>query len=130
MRTIFIAIFILPFITKAQVTDSNRAKTFLYNQFKDGFVLMKSGVVEDAPLNYNTENQSIYFIKNEKQMMLTGLEEIDTIYLQNKKFVPVKSNFYEVVTVPVVLPLILTEANGIGLPFSFFTDPLIKRVCA
>jgi len=99
MRLILFIIFIFPIITHAQfVTDSSRIKTFLYKDFKDGYVLMKSGVVEEAPLNYNSEDQGIYFIRNGKQMILTGLEEIDTIYLQNKKFVPLKSALFEVIT--------------------------------
>jgi hypothetical protein len=99
MRIIFFSVLIFPFISQAQfVTDSSRNKTFLYKDFKDGYVLMKSGVVEEAPLNYNSEDQSIYFIKDGKKMLLTGLEEIDTIYLHNKKFVPVKSNVFEVIT--------------------------------
>src|SRR5215217_4884942 len=94
----FIAV--LPFVSHAQrgAVDSSRLKAFLYARFIDGYVLLKTGDVEQAPLNYNTDDQSIYFLKDGKYMELSGLESVDTVYLQNKKFVPVKHDIYEVVT--------------------------------
>lgn len=81
------------------LTDStNFTRDLLYDQFKNGSVLMKSGVIENAPLNYNTENQTVVFIKDGQYMILTGTELIDTIYMENKKFVPVNNKIYEVLT--------------------------------
>lgn len=100
----FLFLPLLPLLSVAQFNvaqygvDSNKLKALLFPRFLEGYVLMKTGDIEQAPLNYNTDNQSIYFMKDEKYMILTGLEEIDTIYLQNKKFVPVKSNLFEVLT--------------------------------
>lgn len=73
-------------------------KPLLFEKFIDGSVLMKSGVIENAPLNYNTDNQTIVFMKGGQYLTLMGTEMIDTIYMDNKKFVPVKDNFYEVLT--------------------------------
>jgi hypothetical protein len=78
--------------------DSNKYKAFLFDRFHDGYVLMKSGDLEKAPLNYNTDDQNIYFIEGGQFMILSGLESVDTIYFQNKKFVPVRGVVYEVLT--------------------------------
>lgn len=87
------------FSFEQSLTDStNFTKDLLFDQFKDGTVLMKSGAIENAPLNYNTKNQTIVFIKDGQYMILTGTELIDTIYIENKKFVPVNNKIYEVLT--------------------------------
>ena len=78
------------------LSDTTWQKAFLFEQFIDGTVLLKSGGKEQAPLNYNTDNQQIYFIQNGQFMVLTGLEGIDTIYIQGRKFVPVENKVYEV----------------------------------
>lgn len=79
------------------VKDSVQLKAMLFEKFMEGKVLMKSGEIESAPLNYNTDDQSIVFIKNGQYLVLTGLDAIDTVYIQNKRFIPVNETFYEVV---------------------------------
>jgi len=92
--------FLLPMFGFAQSTKDTAYfyKALLYEQFKNGTVLMKSGAVENAPLNYNTEDQTVVFVNDGQDMILTGTELIDTIYIENKKFVPVNNKIYEVVT--------------------------------
>lgn len=95
------------------VKDSVQLRTLLFNLFIEGIVLMKSGDMEKAPLNYNTDNQSIVFISNDQYMTLTELEAIDTIYIDDKKFVPVKQAIYEVVTPSEEIPLFVSYTNKI-----------------
>jgi hypothetical protein len=90
--------------------DEKQLKPFLFAKFMSGSVLMKSGVIEDAPLNYNTDNQSVFFIKDGKHFILTETSSIDTVYIQHKKFIPVNESFYEVVTVG-KLSLLVTYTN-------------------
>src|SRR5665647_1206155 len=92
--------FLCPMFSFAQPTKDSAYfyKALLYEQFKNGTVLMKSGAIENASLNYNTENQTVVFIKDGQYMILTGTELIDTIYMENKKFVPVNNKIYEVLT--------------------------------
>jgi hypothetical protein len=82
----------------AQVVQIEKTalNTMLFQNFENGTVLMKNGATETASLNYNTENQSILFKKGEETMTLTGLESVDTVYMQDRKFVPVDNTFYEV----------------------------------
>jgi hypothetical protein len=73
-------------------------KPLLLENFEGGSVLMKSGVTETAQLNYNTDNQTIVFIKDNEYLTLTGTALIDTVYLEEKKYIPVKGIMYEVIT--------------------------------
>jgi hypothetical protein len=58
---------------------------------------MKSGETKSALLNYNTVDEEMLFEQNGNYMVINKLDEIDTISLQNRKFVPVGPTFYEVV---------------------------------
>jgi hypothetical protein len=101
-------------LMKAQsVDDSIPLKTMLFEKFIGGSVLMKSGEVESAPLNYNTDNQTVVFIKNKQYLVLTGLESIDTVYMQNKKFIPVNKSIFSVVTESAPITLLASYSNTI-----------------
>jgi hypothetical protein len=105
---------VLSDVTHAQsVNDSINAKPLLFESFLTGAVLMKSGQVEKAPLNYNTDDQSIVFIKNGKYMVIDDLDKIDTVYLQHKKFVPVNNSMYQVVTDNGEVTLLVSYSNRI-----------------
>ena len=123
MKKLFLVVLIFPFFAQAQiVTDSSRFKTFLYEHFVNGYVLMKNGAVEEAPLNYNSEDQSIYFIKEGKYMVLSGLESVDTIYLKNKKFIPVKESIYEVISDPSSSTVVYVNYTNIIRPLVATAD--------
>ena len=87
------------FLTNAQqVADKPLPKSYLFDHFIKGSVLSKSGAVDEAPLNYNAEDQSIVFVRDGQTFILTNLETIDTIYIQDRKFVAANNMFYEVLT--------------------------------
>lgn len=117
MRTFIRAIFPLSFLTlfavvsQAQtVEDTIKANGYLYEKFIDGTVLMKDGSVESAPLNYNTNTQEIGFKQGDQYMILSGLEKIDTVIIDGKRFIPISDKFYEVVT-HTPMPLLVTYRN-------------------
>jgi hypothetical protein len=90
--------FLFSFVATAQNQSNDANKFFLFEKFADGTVLMKSGAKETASLNYNTENQSVVFQNNGQVMILTDLPSVDTIYINDKKFVPVGDKIYEVIS--------------------------------
>jgi hypothetical protein len=100
IRFLFIAcLFCLAsFFAHAQTSDNLHRSAYLFPQFVNGSVRLKSGVMERAPLNYNVEKQGIVFEKGGQYFDLTGLETIDTVFIETKTFVPVDGIFYEVVT--------------------------------
>ena len=49
-----------------------------------------------ATLNYNMVDEEMIFDQKGVYMALEKPQEIDTIYIQNRKFVPVEKTFYEV----------------------------------
>ena len=98
----------------SQVTthaDSIRAAGYLFADFVEGSVLMKSGSTEKARLNYNTNNQEIGFMKDGQYMELTSVETIDTVYINGKKFLPYHEKFYLVLTTSTDMPLLALIYN-------------------
>ena len=116
-----IIIIIAPFFSYTQsLKDSVQLRILLFNKFINGIVLLKSGAIEKAPLNYNTDNQNIVFIKDDQYLTLTGLETVDTIYIDDKKMVPVKKAIYEIATPSLLIPLFVSYTNKI--------EPLVATV--
>lgn len=77
---------------------------YLFTQFTEGTVKQKSGETNKASLNYNTITQEMIFEQGDQQMALDKTENIDTVFIQPKKFIPVGKVFYEVATnTPVAL---------------------------
>jgi hypothetical protein len=102
-----------------EMIDSSEFKSLLFTNFMDGAVLMKSGSVEKAPMNYNAKHQCINFINAGKYYTLTGLEEIDTIYIQHKRFIPVKNDIYEMVNE-------LNKSTSLLVSYTTRTRPLVS----
>ena len=92
-------------------TDSVHAAGYLFTDFIEGSVLLKSGSTEKAQLNYNTNNQTVSFMQGGQYMELTGLENIDTVYIDGNKFIPYHEKFYKVVTATTDMPLLALVNN-------------------
>ena len=91
---------LIPFLNYAQSANdtSIRRQSMVFDQFIDGKVLLKSGALSEAPLNYLSTDQSILFKKEDVMYTLTDLNSIDTIYISGRKFVPFNNIVYEVVS--------------------------------
>jgi hypothetical protein len=81
--------------------QSDQAKPlpqFLFPEFSKGFIKMKDGRTLSAILDYNMVDEEMVFQQQGGvYMVLDKPEEIDTVYIKNRKFVYVPKAFYEVV---------------------------------
>ena len=76
--------------------DTTHVNTYLYSDFKDGYVLMKNGTLEPGQLNYDAFDHQIVFKQGGQVMVLSDLSEIDTVYFSGRKFIPIRKTVYEV----------------------------------
>ena len=83
----------------SQTTPDGNAPQFLYPDFTSGTVKMKNGKSQTTDLNYNTVSEKIVYEKDGKIFDLINTEMVDTIFLQDTKFVPVGKIFHEVLLV-------------------------------
>jgi len=96
---IIVLLFCIPLFNFAQTaTDTSiRRQSMIFEEFVEGKVLLKSGAISEAPLNYLSTDQSILFKKEGVIYTLTELNSIDTIYISERKFVPINNLVYEVI---------------------------------
>lgn len=92
------------------MTDTLKANGYLFEDFIDGSILLHNGNSENAALNYNTNTCEIAFKQNGQYLILSNPDDVDTIYLQHSKLIPVDGKFYVVAT-NTTIPLLITYTN-------------------
>ncbi len=70
--------------------NAQKTSVFLFPDFIQGTVLMKNGARTTAALNYDAANRKMMFKQGEDLLILTNAEHVDTIYLNSRKFIPIK----------------------------------------
>jgi hypothetical protein len=80
----------------AQTNSDGSSPQFLYSEFTTGKVKMKNGKIQTTSLNYNTVSEKMVYEKNGDLYDMINTELIDTVFLQNSKFIPVEKVFHEV----------------------------------
>lgn len=93
-----IAAFLLISSTKlfAQTTKNN--SPYVFPEFVKATVLQKGGAMLEAQMNYNMATQEMLFTKDGANLVLDNYENIDTLYLNNRKFIPARQVFLEKLT--------------------------------
>jgi hypothetical protein len=103
---LFSSLFIV-FVSVTSVIGQDKTTThYLFPEFYTGKVLMKTGNIEESRLNYNSLTEEMIFETKGKYLALTNIGLIDTVYIQNRKFIPVGKVFYEV-PVNMKMPLLI-----------------------
>ena len=84
---------------KSQTTSDGSSPQFLFSGFTIGQVKMKNGRSQTTMFNYNTVSEKMVYEKDGNLYDMVNLEMIDTVFLQNSKFVPVGKVFHEVLLI-------------------------------
>jgi len=87
----------LTIILTAQSNYDTPLPQYLYPEFSSAIVKMKNGNSLTAKMNYNMVTGNMVFVRDGKLYDLLNPETIDTVYLQNCKFVHFEKVFYEVI---------------------------------
>jgi hypothetical protein len=80
----------------AQSTDNK--SPYVFPEFVKGSVSQKGGGVAEAVLNYNVITQEMMFDQNGSRLVLDQADNIDTLYIANRKFIPARSVYFEKLT--------------------------------
>lgn len=70
---------------------------YLNSNFIEGKVLFKTGVSQSANLNYDADNLLVAYEQDGKFLVVTNPQDIDTVFIADKKFIPIREKFYEVI---------------------------------
>lgn len=106
----FFFIVIVP--VKAQgisdTSDNTDNSFYLFPKFSKGIVKFKSGAYNEALLNYNILFGQMIFKEETAALALDKLNTIDTVCIQNRKFIPADTLFYEIVADKEQVPLFIS----------------------
>jgi hypothetical protein len=80
----------------AQTDSIENLPQYLYHSFTKSSLKLKTGESYTGILNYNTITEKMIFYQNGTLKTLNKPETVDTIFLQNTKFVFYENVFYEV----------------------------------
>lgn len=97
-----------------QTTSDGSMPQYYFQDFSTGRVIMKNGQVQTPKMNYNTVTEKMVFTRDEKYYDIANPEMVDTVIIQDIKFVPVGKAFYEVL-IP-SSPALLLQFKGNLLP--------------
>ena len=72
---------------------------YLFPEFTQGVILMKSGIKNKALLNYNSLTEEMIFENNGKKLAIVKgeLELVDTVFIKDRKFFTLNNKFFELV---------------------------------
>lgn len=70
-------------------------RPLLFKNFIKADILKRDGSDIQTFVDYNTNNQSIIFLKDDVYMELTGLDEIQEVKIDKSIFIPIDGKFYE-----------------------------------
>lgn len=96
--TLRLLLFALPFLApqaEAQTTQPVKLLHYALDSFSTGKVLMKSGEASVQTLNYNLLTNEMVFMRGSDFLAIARPQDVDTVFIQNRKFVPVANRFYE-----------------------------------
>ncbi|GAC1430672.1 MAG: hypothetical protein NVSMB7_06970 [Chitinophagaceae bacterium] len=72
---------------------------YVFPAFTPGKVQQKNGTISDAKLNYNVlSGEMIFETAPGQYMALASPEQADTVFILDRKFIPVRNKFYELLT--------------------------------
>lgn len=104
----------LSIILRSQNSFDRSSSQYLFPNFTNGNVKMKNNKSQTYKLNYNTVSEKMVYEQNGKLYDIMNLASIDSIYLNNSRFVHVGDVFYEVLlSAPISL---FVQYNGKLLP--------------
>jgi hypothetical protein len=98
MRTVYLSLILCLISTlgynQARKTDVSH---YLFPEFKKGNVVMHSGIKNVTMLNYNAVTEEMIFEANGKKLAVSKLDEIEAIYIEERKFIPFHNKFVEII---------------------------------
>jgi len=94
---ITLLLFVFAIDLSGQTEEKIPLPQFLFPKFIKGIVKMKAGNTYSASINYNMVDEEMIFEQKGVYMVLDKPQLIDTVFIQNRCFVPFDKAFYEVV---------------------------------
>jgi len=113
---LFVGALVYPARIKAQhINGGVKLSHYVFNEFTTGTVKMKSGETYNQVLNYNVLTGEMIFNNDGKFLAIADPANVDTVYINDRKFIPLNNKFYELL-VNKNMPLLLEFTSTIDEP--------------
>lgn len=86
----------IPGYVTGQETRTGPKPQYLFTDFNQSKLKMKDSNIKTAVMNYNTVTGCMVFVRDDEYYDLLNPEMVDTIYLNDRLFIPIGKAFYEV----------------------------------
>lgn len=83
------------FILCIQEIPAQEERILLFENYKKGTILFKNRSKTHTLLNFDASNDNIMFKQGNEEMILTNSNQIDTAYIGNRKFIPIRNLYLE-----------------------------------
>lgn len=80
----------------SQQSSNSEYPQYLFPEFSESEILLKDGQQQTELLNYNTVTEKIVCMQDDSPYDLMNTVLIDTVFMQNRKFVPYGKIFHEI----------------------------------
>lgn len=97
MKIRILLLFVVAFLS-FQNSCAQKKRLMLFDKYTKGVVLMKNRARTNAELNFDAANNNMMFKQNGEEMILTNVNQVDTVYIGDRKFIPVKKNYLEAIS--------------------------------
>lgn len=95
-KFVYVIFFLSALSVDAQTNDKPvKIVHYVFESFTNGSVRLKSGEMYNQSLNYNLVTKEMIFDRGGKYLAIAHPELVDTVYLSQRKFIPVGHAFYE-----------------------------------
>jgi hypothetical protein len=101
----FTILFFLSTTCLKALSQSEPVKTYyVFPEFSKGLIKMKNGHNDSMMMNYNMLTEEMIIEKNGIRLAISNIGNVDTLDIENRKFVPYNKGFYEIaVNAPITL---------------------------
>ncbi|MEO8819736.1 MAG: hypothetical protein ABI267_10190 [Ginsengibacter sp.] len=82
--------------TAQPVKPSGALVGYAFDNFSPGIIKMKSGETYNQVLNYNVVTNEMIFENNGKYLAIANPENVDTVTIDQRKFIYLNNKFYEI----------------------------------
>jgi len=96
---LYLFILNLSFSTSYSQSRVIQLSHYLFPEFTQGVILMKSGIKNKALLDYNSLTEEMIFENNGKKLAIGKgeLELVDTVFIKDRKFFTLNNKFFELI---------------------------------
>ena len=97
----YLSLILVMHVLVASAQEGNQAVVqshYLLSQFTPGKVHMKSGQANPLKLNYNGITNEMVFEYNGTYLAIANPEQVDSVVIDGRVFMPVEKKFYEMLT--------------------------------